>query len=428
MAESSHYAREERRERCWRNDVKIRRAYKVKLYPKPQIAEKMNRWFFLCCELYNAAILHRKNAYDRTGGLVYGGTERSYTEGSKKERGHTRLVPRHRYLTPKDGRVSVTYNQQAGELTELKQLYPELMEVNSHVLQDVLRRVDKAFQAFFRRCKAGVKAGFPRLKSSKFYSSFTIPNERYTIEGNWLNISRLGRIKFRCNREIEGVRKSLTVTREGILSPKWYASIISEIEVPDFKPITKPRSIGIDVGIESFVTLSDGTQIENPRTYRMLQDKLATAQRIKDGRTKGSNRRRKAAENVRKVHTKIREQRKNFQHHVTKDLVERFDAIAIENLNIRGMARNGKLAKHILDAGWGEFRYMLEYKAEAKGKTVIAVDPKRTSQLCSGCGKSVRKDLAERWHECPFCGLSLHRDHNAAINIQQRSNIEGDRK
>lgn len=210
--------------------------------------------------------------------------------------------------------------------------------------------------------------------------------------------------------------KTCTIRRDG---NQWYACFSVEFEPA---PVPVPdASIGIDVGINAFAVLSDGTVIENPKHLRKAEKKLMRKQRRLSARKKGSANRRKARKVVAKIHRKIRNQRADFHHKLSRAIVDRYGLIAVEDLNIQGMVRNHHLAKSISDAGWGQFLNFLAYKAENAGCRVAKVTARYTSINCSGCGEQVDKTLADRIHACPFCGLVLDRDHNAAINILNRA-------
>jgi putative transposase len=179
------------------------------------------------------------------------------------------------------------------------------------------------------------------------------------------------------------------------------------------------QSIGVDVGITTFAALSDGTLVDNPRPYQRAQRGLAHAQRVVSKRKRGSARRRKAVVLLAKQHDRVARVRRDFHHKTALDLVRRFDRIAIEDLNVKGLAQM-RLAKQVHDAAWAQFRTILAAKAESAGRDLIAVDPRGTSQFCSACGSHVPKGLGVRVHDCPDCGIRLDRDVNAALNIQWR--------
>jgi len=299
----------------------------------------------------------------------------------------------------------------------MKRASPYLRNVHSQVLQDVLHRVDRAYGAFFRRIKAGEKPGYPRFKGKGWYDSFTYPqwgNGVKLVDGR-LILSKIGAIRLHTDRPIEGRPKTCAIVRK---ADGWYASIACEV-VPSPLPPTG-KAVGVDVGLESFATLSNGAQIANPRYYRTAERKLKQAQRRLSRRVKGSNRRRKARELLAKAHLKVKRARQDFAHKTARALVNDYDQIAVEKLNIRGMLRNHPLAKSISDAGWDLFLSILIAKAASAGRIVVEVNPAGTSQLCAQCGEPVPKRLAVRWHSCPYCGCELHRDHNAALNILKK--------
>jgi putative transposase len=185
------------------------------------------------------------------------------------------------------------------------------------------------------------------------------------------------------------------------------------------------QETGIDLGLESFATLADGSQIANPRLLRVVELTLKRAQRRVSRRKLGSNRRKAAVMLLAKAHQHVRRQRQDFQHKTALVLVRQYDTIYHEDLQTANMLQNRRLAKSIADAGWSAFLSTLSFKAAYDGKTVIAVPPASTSLTCSGCGVAVHKGLSARWHTCPECGTSLHRDHNAARNIWQLGRNDG---
>jgi putative transposase len=214
---------------------------------------------------------------------------------------------------------------------------------------------------------------------------------------------------------LEGWPKTATISKE---ADGWYACI-SCTDIPVQPLPTTGQETGIDLGIEAFATLSDGTRIFQPGWYRKAERALKTAQRRVSRRKRGSNRRRKAAMSLAKAHQKVRRQRQDFHHKTALALVRANDAIYHEDLQTANMLKNHRLAKSIQDAGWSQFLGILTYKAVCAGRRVVAVNPAFTSQVCSGCGSMVANGLSVRWHSCPDCGLALHRDHNAAKNIER---------
>jgi putative transposase len=286
-------------------------------------------------------------------------------------------------------------------------------------LQDVVQRVDRAFQAFFRRVKSGEMPGYPRFHGRDRYNSVTYPqvgeHGGTVVDGGILSLSKIGRIPIRLHRPLEGTPKTVTISRE---VDGWYACF-SCSDVPIQPLPTTGQETGIDLGIEAFATLSDGTRIFNPGCYRKAERALKTAQRRVSRRKRGSNRRRKAIVLLAKAHQKVRRQRRDFHHKTALALVQANDAIYHEALLPANMVKNHHLAKSIHDAGWGAFLIILTHKAAWAGRRIVAVNPAYTAQTCSGCGVVVHKGLSVRWHSCPDCGTSLHRDHNAAKNRER---------
>ncbi|HSD57139.1 MAG TPA: RNA-guided endonuclease TnpB family protein, partial [Methanotrichaceae archaeon] len=285
--------------------------------------------------------------------------------------------------------------------------------VFSQVLQDVLRRQDKSFKAFFRRVKAGEKPGSPRFKGQGWYKSFTYPQAGFKLEGSKLTLSKIGSIRIFNHREVEGKIKTCTIKKDKI--GHWHAVLVSEVEdVPLIEPKT---AIGVDVGLKSLVALSTGETIQYPKYYIRDEKKLAVAQRNLSRKKKGSSNRQKAKTKVARLHQKIQNHRDEFLHQVSRKLVGSADLIVFENLNISGMLKNHHLAKHIQDHAWGKLIQFTQSKAAKAGKVVELVEAKYTSQRCSQCGKMVPKTLADRVHHCPNCGLEMDRDINASLNI-----------
>ncbi|HET8909599.1 MAG TPA: transposase [Ktedonobacterales bacterium] len=357
-----------------------RKSYQYKLKPTPQQTQMLDRTLMLCRHVYNAAISERREAWRMRG-------------------------------------VSLTYYQQKAKLPGLKEAMREYSAVHSQVLQDVVLRVDRAFQAFFRRVKAGETPGYPRFHGRDRFNSFTYPqyDNGARLESGCLVLSKIGRVAVHWSRPLAGTPKTVTISRE---ADGWYVCI-SCAEVPIQPLAPTGQETGIDLGLESFATLADGTMIHNPRCYRTVERRLKTAQRKVSRRTKGSSRRRKAVKLLAKAHLKVKRQRQDFQHKTALHLVRQFDTIYHEDLQVANLVKNHHLAKSISDAGWSAFLTILAFKAACAGKRVIAVNPAYTSQTCSGCGVIVKKGLSVRWHRCPNCGTSLHRDHNAAKNIER---------
>jgi putative transposase len=360
----------------------LRKTFKYKLKPTPEQEREIERVLWLCRSLYNAALEQRKTAYERCG-------------------------------------VSLSRYGQEAELKDIRAAMPEYAAIHSHVLQDVLARLDKAFQAFFRRLHDGQTPGYPRFHGRIRYNSFTYKEcgNGARLDNGFLVLSKIGRLAVRWSRPIEGTPKTVTISREvdGYYVCFSCADILVELLPPT------GQETGIDVGLKAFATLSSGASIFNPQWYRKAERRLKRAQRCVSRRKKGSHRRRKAVTLLAKAHLKVKRQRQDFHHKEALKLVQQHDTIYLENLQVANMVRNHRLAKSIADASWAQFRAILEAKAVYAGRRVVAVPPAYTSQDCSGCGWRVLKSLSVRTHICPNPdgGLVLDRDENAAKNIER---------
>ena len=300
-------------------------------------------------------------------------------------------------------------------LTPWRKAHPELKAVYSQVLQNVAVRVDLAFKSFFRRVKAGETPGHPRHKGKGQCDSFTYPQGGFKVGAAsvWLSLQgKQTQVKAKIHRAIVGTIKTCTVRRYGA---KWFVCFTVEQEDNPLPPCTD--AVGLDAGLNSFMALSDGTFIDNPRFFRRDEKALAKAGRKQAKTAKGSKPRKKANKVLSRIHERIRNRRHDFVHQAARRLVNRYGVIAVEKLNVKGMVKNHCLAKSISDASWSMFRTVLTQKAESAAREVIAVNPAYTSQDCHDCGYRAKKKLSERWHHCPMCSASLDRDTNAAINI-----------
>ena len=320
----------------------------------------------------------------------------------------------------KQWRKSVNYYDQANALKEIRSLDEGIAQLNYSASQDILRRLDKSFQAFFRRIKTGnTPPGFPRFKSRNRFNSITFPTygDGIKLKNGKFYIQNVGNVRIKLHREISGSIKTVTIRRT---NNKWYACFSCEVE---FKPLpASGKTVGIDVGLSSFATLSTGEKIANPRFFKTDEVKLTKAQRRLSKETKGTSSRAKQRKKVSRIHEKIANRRNDFAHKLSRNLVDMFQVIAFEKLNIKGMMENHpkvfgyKLNKSIFDVAWSQFTQLTSAKAEWAGRKVIFVNPRNTSKMCSRCGRLVEKTLADRVHHCS-CGLVLDRDENAAINI-----------
>ena len=317
-----------------------------------------------------------------------------------------------------DLRDNPNYFSQKRTLPQLKKDRPWYKDVQSQVLQECVKRVDFAFKRYLKGDCNGKKSGKPRFKGKGRYRSITFPSlGRNPIDGNWLKLPKFGAVKMVYHRPIPDVFqiKTATVTRK---TDGYYVTLsIQDDTVPDIIRVDEVKNpTGIDMGLKSFLTKADGTEIAIPQYYRKAQKALRKAQKAVSRKKKGSNNRRKAAEKLGKVHKRVADTRKDFHFKTAKALLDKHDLVAHEKLNIKGLART-RMAKSILDAGWGQFLSILANKAANAGLLTVAVNPRNTSQNCSNCGTKVPKKLKDRVHACPKCGYTADRDVNAARNI-----------
>lgn len=349
----------------------MRKTYKYRLYPTEPQSQALDMQLGEACRLYNAALHERRDAYHAHG-------------------------------------ISLDYYDQAQQLKAIRSA-GDCSLANFSACQDILRRVHKTFQAFFRRVKAGQKAGYPRFKSRRRFDSYTFPSygDGCRLTDARLYVQGVGHIKVKLHRPVDGVIKTITVKRE---CGKWYACFSVEVVVEPL-PETDTR-VGLDVGLTAFAALNDGTEIKNPRYYRKAQAILRLAQRRVARRKRGGKNRRKAVVLLQKAHAHIQNQRTDFHHQTARALVNTYGVIAVEDLHIKGLA-SGMLAKSVNDAGWAAFIDKLTYKAVEAGRQLVKVPPRGTSQTCL-CGAAVPKTLKDRWHYCQACGLSQARDHVSA--------------
>jgi putative transposase len=363
------------------HSASIRKAFTYKLKPTPAQEQVLETVVQRCRTLYNTALEQRRLWWER--GLGTG----------------------------------ATYYQQKAELPDLKEACPEYAEIKAQVLQDVLLRLDRTFQAFFRRVQAGATPGYPRFQGRGRYMSFTYPqvgeHGGARLDNGFLVLSKIGRFAVHWSRPLEGIPKTVTISRE---ADGWYACF-SCADVPAHPLPRTGCETGIDVGLHVFLITADGEIVDNPRHFRTQEGRIAKAQRRVARRKPGSQRRRTAIALLKRKHQTVQRQRRDFHHKTALALLRRYDTIYLEDLRIANMVRNPHLAKSISDAGWSSFRTILEAKAACAGRQVIAIPPAYTSQDCSGCGEHVPKSLSVRTHVRPSCGLVLDRDENAARNI-----------
>lgn len=309
--------------------------------------------------------------------------------------------------------VSLSKYQQLMLLPLLKEERTSLTIVHSQVLQNVVDRLDKAFQGFFRRCTAGEKPGFPRFRGLHRYTSFCYPQSGFAVVGKEIQLSKIGNIRIKMHRPYEGEVKTCTLRKNP--SGEWDLSLSCEVDCEALSP--RHEAVGIDVGLTNFAVFSNGQTINNPRFFRNGQKALAAAQRKLTKTEKGSRERRKIGKAVAKIHEKIRNQRKDFCHKESRKIINQYQYICVEDLNIKKMVEGTSFAKSITDASWSQFRQFLTYKAAEAGRKLGVVNPAYTTQTCNNCQHREQKTLSERIHSCSQCGYTVSRDLNAAQNI-----------
>ncbi len=399
------------------------KAYKYRIYANKATIQKLQWVLDRCRELYNAGVQERRDAYEM-------GVKRHpnyYDDQARKQ-----LTREH----------AVGYYEQKRELVDIKEARPEYQGIASHVLQDVILRLKRAYDDFFGRVENGEQPGYPRFQGRARYDSFCYPDgagwkldakkrpaDKKGIVRVNLKLTKIGTVKLHLHRDMAGMIKTLTIKREG---EHFYAVCTCEIGKPEPLP-TSHEDVGIDLGVTHFAALSNGEFIDHPRYFRKAEKKLAKAQQAVARKKRGSHRRTKAVKQVAKCHRKIANQRKDFQHKASRKLVNQYQVMVFEDLQTKNLTKRPKarqdeetgqylpngaaakagLNKSILDAGWSTFTEMVSVKAAWAGRTVVFVSPYMTSQLCSGCGAVVKKDLSERWHSCE-CGTELDRDTNSA--------------
>jgi len=308
------------------------KAYKFKLKMNQKFEAACGQTLNLCRELYNAGLQERRDAY-------------------------------------KICRTSINFHQQALQLPEIKRLRDDARGIHSQVLQDTLRRLGKAFDAFFRRVKAGHQPGYPRFKGKRFFNSFTYPQSGFRLTGDKLTLSKIGACRLRLSRAIDGTIKTCTIKRQ---ADGWFVIFTVAESQSCFIPKTGDAT-GIDVGLENFATLANGAVIENPRFLKQAQHAIKIAQRKASKKKRRGANRRKAVKILARKHLKVANQRADFFHKLSHQLIAGYDVIAVEELQIKGLVKNHHLAKSISDAGWGSFIAILSGKAASAGRTVVKV-------------------------------------------------------
>lgn len=380
--------------------------YQFRIKPTPHQVTTMETWLELLRRHWNYALGQRLDYLNRTRSLVDRCSIISEPIGD---------IP-----------AQVNYYTQQAALKETKVLFPAYKDIYSEVQQINLQRLDKAWHRWLVPDKTGKRGGRPRFKKAGEMRSFGFsrvnhPKAACFLEGAQLRIPKLGTIPVVMHRELPDgfAPKTATIIKA---ADGWYVSIVLEdATVPTPIPLDNVKAVvGVDVGLKDFLTTSDGEIIPIQQAYRKTQNHLARQQRKLTRKKKGSKNAQKQKNRVARIHQRIQRQRKDFQYKAANLLVKTYDLIAVEALNIRGLART-RLAKSILDAAWSQFITILEAVAVKRGVRVVKVNPYGTSQDCSSCGTKVSKDLSIRIHKCHKCGLELDRDINAAVNILERA-------
>jgi putative transposase len=359
----------------------MRKTFKYRLYPNKHQQRLLDQQLEECRWLYNHLLADRRDAWE--------------------ERQEARRL----------------YDQQA-TLPALKAERPALAGVHSQVSQNVAVRIDLAFQAFFRRTKAGETPGYPRFRGHGRYDSITYPQVpvgcKLDADARRVRLYGVGLVKVIVHRPLEGTPKTATISRRS--TGKWYVCFSCECAEPLPLPATG-QQVGIDVGLKTFATRSTGEAIANPRFFRHEEKALAKVQRAHSKLAQGTPERAKHQHAVARVHERIAWRRGDFAHQQSRRSVNAFDLIAVEDLSVNRMTHTPCLAKSIQDAAWSQFTTLLAYKAAWAGRQYVAVTPAYTSQDCSSCGHRQTLSLADRTYTCPCCGVVLDRDLNASRNI-----------
>jgi putative transposase len=378
----------------------LKRMARVKLYPSASQAAALVKALDICRQVYNVALEQRRDAW-------------------------------------RSRRLSIKHREQYAQLTELRHSDARIASIYRELLDAALRKLDLAFAAFFRRVRRGETPGFPRFRSRARYGCLEFPHGDRAIRCNQaqdkVRVPGVGSIRLRKGRRIGPFGRAMLVRN----ARGWYALFECRRE-PEPKPQTG-RHVGLDRGITTFVATSDGERLHHPRLAQRYEARMARLARVVTRRKRGGTNRRRAVKALARAHDRLRWARRDFAHKLSRCIINSYDFIAIEALEVRNMLRSVKgtvqepgsnvrakarLNFSIADAGWGLFASMLHAKAEEAGRTVIEVDPRHTSQTCSGCGQvNAASRVSQAVFICTGCGLQLHADVNAATVILKRAEL-----
>lgn len=360
----------------------MQRSYRYRIYPNKTQRADMDCIVETHRQLYNAALQERRDAWRRN-------------------------------------RISISYTSQANQIKEIRTFDDDAAWLNYSSIQQTLRRLDKAFAAFFRRTRAGETPGYPRFKSRRRFRSVTyVYGDGIRLKDGRLHVQNVGEVRIFLHRPIpEGAKIKMMVLKRD-KAGNWHATF--QIELPDLYTVIRNfPEVGIDMGLEHFAALSNGWLVENPRWFRQAEARLADLQRMRARCRKGSRRYRDLSRRIARLHARVARKRLDFHHKLSARLARDFGFIVVEDLNINGLCRS-HVSKSMGDAGWGQFLAMIAYKAEWASSQFAKVSPNGTSQLCSSCGLQVKKSLSVRLHICPHCGFTAPRDVVAAQVILDR--------
>jgi len=348
--------------------------YKYIAYTDKETQIKFDIQIGLCCDLYNLALEQRIDGFKSVM------------------------------------RRNIFYISQQNEMPGFVKAYPEYKKVLTPVLLNVLRRLDHSFHDFFRRVKNHETPGFPRFKSKDGYTTLVYRYDGWKLKGKYITFSKLGTFKMKLSRSIEGTIKQVLITKKS--KGKYQICFVCDNVPLKILPKTN-KSIGIDLGCKDIITTSDGIKVENPKFLKHSEEKLKN---IQSQYSKHKNKKTKLK--LIKLHEKVKNQRLDFNHKLSRDLINNYDLISVENIDINQLKNKTYkgIRKSITDASWGQLLNQLIYKAEYADRKIIKVNPRNTSKMCSNCGLLVPKKLSDRIHICK-CGLVMDRDINASKNI-----------